>query len=171
VGKVVFQGPGHAVGATHCVADQALALCDALRQGAPRRAVGAAWGERGAVCAEARDLACGIGGGVFGPARGTRVAVRGHGERMDGQEPEAIIMAQRGHDGPLRECQTHRDGLSGASRAEGLDPGMHRFRAMCKAQKLTVCSASGLEADSVFRLSPIEANKRRKCFRCLWLHG
>jgi hypothetical protein len=88
---------------------------------------------------------------------------------MDGKEHEAIIIAQRGHDGPFREFQTHCDGLSVEARAEGLDPGINRFRAMFKAQKLPGFSARGLEADIVFRISPVEANKRRKCFRCLVL--
>jgi hypothetical protein len=166
-----LQGTGHAVGAPHGVADQALAVCDALRQGAPRRALGAEGGERVAVCEEALDLACGSGGGVCGPARGTRVAVRGHGERMDGKEPEAIMVTQRGHDGPLGEFQAHRDGVSVEACAEGLDPGVPRFRARCKAQQLPVVRARGLEAAIVCRLSPVEANKGCQCCGGLVLHG
>jgi hypothetical protein len=41
---------------------------------------------------------------------------------------------------------------------------------MFKAQKLTVFGASGLEADIVLRLSPVEANKGRKYFGHLLLH-
>ena len=55
------------------------------------------------------------------------------------------------------------------ARAEGLDPGVTLFRAMVKAQKRTVFGARGLEADLVFRSSPVEANKGRKGFGCLWL--
>jgi signal transduction histidine kinase len=40
-----------------------------------------------------------------------------------------------------------------------------------KAPKLTLFSASGLEADIVLRISPVEANTGRKCFGWLWLHG
>ena len=83
----------------------------------------------------------------------------------------AIIVAQRGHDGPFLEFQAHRDGLSVASRAEGLPPGVHRFRTLCKAQKLTVFSASGLAADFVLRIRPVEANKGRKYFGYVLLHG
>jgi hypothetical protein len=60
------------------------------------------------------------------------------------------------------EFQAYSDGLSIVARAEGLDPGVHRFRAMFKAQKLTLLRARGLEADIVWRISPVEANKGRK---------
>ena len=68
------------------------------------------------------------------------------------------------------EFQAHSDGLSVESRAEGLGPGVNRFRTMFKAQKLPLCGASGLEANIVFRISPVEANKGRKCFGYVWLH-
>jgi hypothetical protein len=44
VGKGVVQGPGHAGGAPHGGAAQALAVCAAWRQGAPRRVLGAEGG-------------------------------------------------------------------------------------------------------------------------------
>jgi hypothetical protein len=89
---------------------------------------------------------------------------------MDGKEPEEIIGAQCGHERPFREFQAHRDGLSVEARVEGLDPGIHLFRTLFEAQKLPWCGASGLEADIVCRISPVEANKGRKGFGCLWLH-
>jgi hypothetical protein len=165
----VFEGPGHAVGQTDGVADHAAAGLDELRQGAHAGTLGAQGGARVAVCEEALDLECGIGGVICGPARGKRFAVRGHGERSDGTAPEGIRVTQRRHDGPFIAFQAHRDGLSVASHAEGLDPGVHLFRTMCKAQKLTVFGPSGLEADIVCRIRPIEANKGRKGFECWWL--
>ena len=78
---------------------------------------------------------------------------------------------QRGHNGPLREFQTHRDALAIEARAEGLEPGINLFRAMFTAQKLPLFSASGLEADIVVRISPVEANKGRTGCGCLVLHG
>jgi hypothetical protein len=41
---------------------------------------------------------------------------------------------------------------------------------MVKAQQLPLRGASGLEADIVLGLSPVEAHKSRKGFGCLWLH-
>ena len=131
--KGVFERTGQAVGQTDCVADQAPAGLDAWRQGAHGGALGAEGCTLVAVCEEALDLECGIGGVIFGPARGQRCAVRGHGARIDRKEPEEIIGAQRGHEGPFRAFQAHRDGLSVEARAEGLDPGMNRFRTMFKA--------------------------------------
>jgi hypothetical protein len=167
--EVVFERTGQAVGQTDFVADQATAVLDELRQGAHGGALGAEWGELVAVFEEDLDLEFGISGVIFGPARGKRFTVLGHGERIDGKEHEEIIVAQCGHDRPFREFQTHRDGLSVEARAESLDPGINLFRTMFEAQKLPLCGASGLEADIVFRISPVEANTGRKCFGCLWL--
>jgi hypothetical protein len=168
--QVVVERTGQAVGQTDLVADEAPAVLDAWRQGAQGGALGAEWGELVAVCEEDCDLECGIGGGICGPARGKRFAVLGDGERMDRKEPEEIIVVQRGHEGPCREFQAHRDGLSMESCAEGLDPGVKRFRTLCKAQKLPLCGASGLEADIVCRIRPVEANKGRTYFGYVLLH-
>jgi hypothetical protein len=84
--KGVCEGTGQAVGQTDCVAAQAPAGLDELRQGAHGGALRAEWGERVAVCEEDVDLEFGIGGIIFGPARGKRFAVLGHGERIDRKE-------------------------------------------------------------------------------------
>jgi hypothetical protein len=49
-------------------------------------------------------------------------------------------------------------------------PGIKRCRAMWKTQTRTVFSASGLEAASVLRISPVEAHQGRHGFGGLWLH-
>ena len=167
--KVVFEGTGQAICTTAFVPDQATAVFDELGAGTPGRALGLEGLKLIPVFEEECDLKFRIAGIVFGPARDTRFAVPGHGERIDGKEPEEIIVTQRRHDGPLIEFQAHSDGLSVESCAEGLDPGINLFRAMFKTQKLTVFSASGLEADIVCRISPVEANKGRKCFGWLLL--
>src|SRR5215467_5634502 len=69
--KVVFEGTGQAVGQTDFVTDQAPAVLDELRQGAYGGALGAEGGELVAVFEEELDLEFGIGGVIFGPARGT----------------------------------------------------------------------------------------------------
>ena len=110
--KVVFEGTGQAVGQTDFVTDQAPAVLDELRQGAYGGALGAEGGELVAVFEEDLDLEFGIGGVIFGPARGKRFTVLGHGERIDGKEHEEILVAQCRHDRPFREFQAHRDRLS-----------------------------------------------------------
>jgi len=156
---------------TALVPDQATARCDEWGAGTPGGALGRQGRALVPVCQEECALECRSGGGVLGAARGKRVAVPGHGERLDGKEPEAISVTPRRPDGPLRECQAHRDGLSVEACAEGLAPGLTLFRALCKPQTLTVCRASGLAADSVLRRSPVEANTGRTCFGGLWLPG
>ena len=42
------------------------------------------------------------------------------------------------------EFQAHRDRVSVESRAQGLDPRVDGFRAVCEAQELTLRSASSL---------------------------
>ena len=144
VGKVVFEGTGQAVGETPCVTDQAPAVCDELRSGAPRRALGGERRELVAVFEPQLDLEFGIGGGIFGMARGKRCAVLRQGERIDGKEHEEIIGAQRRHDGPFLACQAHRDGLSVEARAQCLAPRIDRLGAMLEDQKLPSRSASSL---------------------------
>ena len=123
------------------------------------------------MCEEQLDLEFRVGRVIFGPARGTRLAVLGHGEWIDGKEHEGLILAQCGDKGPFMQLQAHSNGLSVEPRAQGLDPRVDRFRAVLEHQKLSSLSASGLEADSVCGVSPVEAKKGRTCCRGLWLQG
>jgi hypothetical protein len=165
----VFEGTRQARRQTDCVADQATAVCDELRQGAPRGAVRAKGGELVTVFEEDLDLERGIGGIICGPAGGTCCAVPGQGERMDGTAHEAILLAPCVHHGPFLQLTAHSDGGSVASRPQGADPRIDRVRAVREDQKRSFCRARGLEADLVCGLRPVEANKGRKCFACLWL--
>jgi hypothetical protein len=70
MGKIVFERPGQAIRETDCVANEVPTGLDKVRQGAHRGAVGGERGELIAVCEEECDLEGGIGGLVFGPARG-----------------------------------------------------------------------------------------------------
>ena len=105
VGEGVFEGTGQALRQPACVADEAPTVCDALCQGTPHCAVRGERGELVPVLEQELDLECGIGRVVLRPAGGQRFAVCGHGERMDGKEPEEIIWTQRRHDGP--RCTWH----------------------------------------------------------------
>ena len=50
------------------------------------------------------------------------------------------------------------------ARAQSLDPRVDGFRAVCEAQERTPRSASGLSADIVCGIRPIEADKGGKRF-------
>lgn len=142
--EIVFEGTGQTIGQTDFVADQTTAVFDELCQGAHSGALRGECSELVAVFEEQFDLEFGIGGVIFGPARGKRFAVLGHGERIDGKEHEEIIGAQRGDDGPFIEFQAHRDGLSVEARAQGLDPRINRLGAVFEYEKLPSLSASSL---------------------------
>ena len=90
------------------------------------------------------DLALGIGGVIFGMARGERFAVLRQGERIDEKEHEEILGAQRVYDGPFMEFQAHSDGLSVEERAQGLDPHINRLGAVCEYEKLPSRSVRSL---------------------------
>ena len=101
VGEVVFERTGQAIGQPDFVADQAPAVFNELRQGAHRWALAGEGGELVAVFEQEFDLEFGIGGVIFGPARGKCFAVLGHGERIDGKEHEEIILCSADTMGPL----------------------------------------------------------------------
>jgi hypothetical protein len=166
----VCEGTGQAVGEPDLVADQAPTVCDAWRQGAPGGAVGAEGGQRVTVCEEQCDLACGVGRGICGPARGQRCAVLGPGEGMDGHEPEARIVAQRRHDGPWMAFQAHGKRLPVAPRTQAVAPRVEHLRAVVEAQQRPVRSAAGLSTDIVCGLRPVEADTRRTCLCRYTLH-
>jgi hypothetical protein len=142
-----------------------------LRPGAYGGAWGAQGGERVAGFEEDRDLAFGLGGVSFGPARGKRCTGLSHGEQLDGQEHEAIRVAPCRPERPLRAVQAHRDRVSVAVRTESLAPGLPLGRTMGEAQQLPWGGARSLAADLVLRRSPAEATKGRKGGGCLWLQG
>jgi len=121
------------------------------------------------VCAQALDLACGSCGGILGPARGKRLAGRGHGERMAGIEPADSIGGQRRHQRAFREFPA--DGKRGASApcAQGADPRVEHCRPMCEPQAFPGRSTGDVSADSVVGIRPVEAHQGGTCVRDLWL--
>jgi hypothetical protein len=139
----VCEGTGQPVGPPHWVADQATAGCDELGEGTPGGALGLQGCERVAVCEEQCDLACRLGGVVFGPAGGQCVAVRGPSQRMDRKAPEALLLTQGRHEGALMECEAHRDGLPRTSRAQAVAPRVDRVGTVCEHDKLPRCCPGG----------------------------
>ena len=171
MGEGVFERTRQAMRQPDFVADEAPAVFDELRQGAHRGALRDKGGEFVAVFEQDLDLEFSIGGVIFGSARGKRVAVRGHGERIDGKEHEAIIVLQRRHNGTCIAFQADGKRLAVEPRAQGADPRVDRFRTVCETQKLPARRTGDLSADIVFGIRPVKAHKGRKCFGGLWLHG
>jgi hypothetical protein len=158
----VFERAGEAMRQADCGADQATAGLDEVRPGTPR---GAVWGERGErvpVCEEECALECGRGGGLLGPAGGKRCTVRGQGKRLNGQEHEEILVAERGNHGPFMQLQAHSHRLSVAPRPQGAAPRSDRFRAVLEDEKLAFRRAGGLYAALVCSIRPVKANEGGK---------
>jgi hypothetical protein len=139
---VVFEGTGQAVRTPDVVTDQAPAMCDALGEGPPGGALGLQRLELVTVWKQECDLECRSGGVVLGTAGGAGFPGPGHGERMDGQEHEAIIVASGRHHRPFLQFQADRDRASAAACAQGLAPGVKGCRAVVAAQELLPRSAS-----------------------------
>jgi hypothetical protein len=133
--KGVFERTGQAVGQTDFVADQATAMLDELRQGAHGGALGVEWGELVAMFQEDVNQEFGIGGVIFGPARGKCFAVRSHGERIDGKEHEEIVVLQRRHNGAFIEFQADGNRLAIEPCAQGADPRVDHFRPVFETQE------------------------------------
>ncbi len=144
VGEVVFERTRQAIRQPDFVADEAPAVFDELRQGAHRWALRDKGGEFVTMFEQDLDLEFGIGGVIFGPARGKRFAVLGHGERIDGKEHEAIIVLQRRHNGAFIEFQADGNRLAVEPRAQGADPRVDHFRTVFETQKLPACRTGDL---------------------------
>ena len=136
VGEVVFQRTRQAIRQPDFVADEAPAVFDELRQGAHRWALRDKGGEFVTMFEQDLDLEFGIGGVIFGPARGKRFAVLGHGERIDGKEHEEIIVLQCRHKRAFIEFQADGKRLAVEPRAQGADPRVNHFRTVFETQKL-----------------------------------
>jgi hypothetical protein len=169
VGEGVFERTRQARRQPDCVADAAPAVCNALRQGAPRGALRDKGGEFVTVLEQAFDLACGSGGGIFGPARGTRCAVLGRGERIDGQEHEESIVLPRSPPGAFIAFQADGKRVAMAPCAQGAAPRVDHCRPGCETHELPARSTGDVSAAIVFGLRPVEAHTGGKGFGDLWL--
>jgi hypothetical protein len=120
--QVGLQGPGEAIGEAPVVAAHAAAMCHEWCAGAPGRTLGRKGRERIARLAEECKAEFGVSGVVLGPAGGAgRARPRQHAG-IEGQEPTAIVLAQRSDEGALSECETDGHRLLGEARAPGAHP-------------------------------------------------
>jgi hypothetical protein len=135
VGEGVFERTRQAMRQPDFVAAKAPAVCNELRQGAHRGALRDKGGEFVTVFAQALNLEFGIGGVIFGPARGKCFAVRSHGERIDGKEHEEIVVLQRRHNGAFIEFQADGNRLAIEPCAQGAAPRVDHFRPVFETEE------------------------------------
>jgi hypothetical protein len=164
VREVVFQGPGEAIGEAHFVANEAAPMVDEWLKGAH---FGALRGE-GLKCVamgeQELDLELGVRGVVLGVAGRESFAIPRQGEWVDGKEHEAVILPQCGDDGALVEFETDGNGLLLESYAQGAHPLINGVWLVFEDTELTFLRAGCLQADSVFGISPVDADEGRKLF-------
>jgi hypothetical protein len=113
----VLEGPGQAVGDPDVVADHAAPVCDELGEGAHRGALRLERLELVAMGEQQCELECGVGGVVFGPARGEGFARLRQRQGMDREEDEKVLLAQGGDNGAFVEFATEGHGLTVEPRA------------------------------------------------------
>jgi hypothetical protein len=160
----VFQGTGEAISDTHVVAHEAVAMVDELLKG---RQFGALRGKRVKLVAmgeQELEPEFGVRGVVLGVAGRDSFARPREGEWVDGKEHEAVILPQRGDEGALVEFETDGNGLLLESRAPGARPRSAGVWLVFEDTELTCLGASGLQADMVFGISPVDADEGRKLF-------
>jgi len=109
---VGLEGPGQAVRETHLRTTEAAAGLDELRQRAHLWALRLERLQRVAMCEQELEWEGGVRGSILRAAGGESLAVPGEGERMDGEQDEARVLAQRGNTGPLMELQAYGDGVT-----------------------------------------------------------
>jgi hypothetical protein len=164
VREVVFQGTGEAIGEAHVVANEAAAMVDEWLEGTH---VGALRGERFQFVAMGEpelEREFGVRRVVLGVAGRERFARPREGEWVNGKEHEAVILPQRGDEGALVEFETEGHGWLLESRAQGAHPRIDGVWLVFEDPELTCLRASGLLADVVFGLSPVDADEGRKRF-------
>ena len=162
--EVVFQGAGEAIGEAHVVAHEAAPMVDEWLKG-PH--VGALRGE-GLKCVamgeQELELEFGVRRVVLGVAGRERCARPRQGEWVNGTEHEAVVLPQRGDEGAFVEFETDGYGLLLEARAPGAHPRINGVWLVGEDTQLTCLRASGLQADMVWGLSPVEADEGRKRF-------
>src|SRR5512132_2477099 len=167
---IVFQGARETVGEPHFVPDHASTVFDEWCQGAQGRAL---WGEglpRVAVGAQPCELECSVGGVILRAAGGKRVAVARAGQWIDGKEDEEVVCAQGTDDGPRVAFEAEGDWFACEPLAQGTHPGLKGCWRVLADEVLSCCGARRLSAHIMCGISPVEADKGRKCFVRFLLH-
>ena len=165
--EIVLEGTGQAVGDPHCVADHAAAVFDELCEGAHGGALRLERLQRVAMGEQQCELECGVRGVVFGPAGGEGFAIPRQRQRIDREEDQKVIRAQGGDQGPFVEFEADGHGLAVEPRAQRADPRVDGLGRVLELEALTFCGASGLEADIMFGIRPVDAQQRQQMLRVI----
>ncbi len=163
--KRVFQGACAAMGAPHLVADHAATLFAELLEGAHG---GAVWRERlqrVAMGEQQCELACGIGGVIFGPTGCEGVAVARQRQGIEGEEDQKVIRAPGEDQGTFVKFAADRHGVAVEPRAQGGDPRVDGLGRVLELQARPLCGARSLEAPIVLGIRPIDTHKGSTCVR------
>jgi hypothetical protein len=159
----VLEGAGQAVRHAHLIADEAAAGRDELCARAPLRALGLKRLQLVTMFQEALELECGVRGIVLGAAGSESLTVPRQGKGVEREQDEEVVLAQRGDKGSFVALKAHGDGMAAEALAQGTDPGVDRFRGMVEDTGLACGGASGLEAEIMCGIGPVDPNKGRKC--------
>ena len=158
----VLEGTGQAVGEPHCGADHAAPRFNELGEGAHRGALGLERRQLVAMGQPQCELACGIGGGVFGPARCAGFALPRQRQRVKRKEDETVIRAQGRDHGPLGACAAEGHGLAVAPRTQRGAPHLNGLRGVSERNALTFCGARSLETNIRLGIGPVDPTKGGK---------
>jgi hypothetical protein len=161
MGEVVVQGTGEARREPYVGADPTTAMCAAWCEGAYGGAGGGEGGELVALRAQELQLAVGVSRVVRGGAGRAGCPGPRAGEGGDGQEDEAVILAQRGDEGARVALEPAGPGWPREPRAHGAHPRIAGVWLVCEDAARTCLGASGVQADLVCRRSPVEADEGR----------
>jgi hypothetical protein len=127
-GDIVFQGTREAVGETDLVPHEAPAVFHTWLQRTHRDTLRGEDLEFVPVFEQQFELEFRIGGVILGSAGREGFAVCGHRQRVDGEEHQKVMGAQRGHQGPCGQLQADGDRPPAEAVAERARPRADRLR-------------------------------------------
>jgi hypothetical protein len=108
------------------------------------------------------ELEFGVGGVVFGPARGEGFAIPRQCQRIDGKEDQKVVRAQGGDQGPFVAFEADSHGLAVEPRAQRADPRLDGLGRVLEREALACGGARSLETHIMFGIRPVEAHKGSK---------
>jgi hypothetical protein len=134
-----------------------------LFEGAHRGALRREWRQLITVGEQPFELECRVSGVVFGPAGSEGFAGPRQRHWIDGKEHQQVIRAQSGDHGTVVQREADGKRLAVEPRAEHAAPCVDGLGRVLKDEGLSFCRASGLEADIMVGIGPVDANNGSTC--------